>query len=185
MPPPLQNEFEANSIDNDIRTVTKNGEFFLEDLQKSLQSKYSNFGDILTNLEYLHRAGVFKDLNAEEYSLFRNSLSDLFDNQLLNEGQRGILNQEKESMSVRGESLKDTEKRVLKWLRLEYLQWNEDENILIVAHGNSLRAMIKVLEEISDEDIINLSIGTGSPVLYSLDGLSVSNKLLAREEFMI
>lgn len=166
-------------------TLTKNGEFFLEDLQKSLQSNYSNFGDILTNLEYLKKVGVFKDLNAEEYILFRNSLSDLFDNQLLNECQRGILNQENESMLVRGESLKDTEKRVLKWLRLEYLHWNEDENILIVAHGNSLRAMIKVLEQISDDNIINLSIGTGSPILYSLDGLSVSNKLLAREEFMI
>jgi phosphoglycerate mutase, BPG-dependent, family 1 len=42
-------------------------------------------------------------------------------------------------------------------------------NVLIVAHGNSLRALVKYLEKISDEDIINLNIPTGVPLVYELD----------------
>ena len=43
------------------------------------------------------------------------------------------------------------------------------KNVLIVAHGNSLRALVKYLEKISDEDIINLNIPTGVPLVYELD----------------
>ena len=68
------------------------------------------------------------------------------------------------------ESLKDTLDRAL-------VLWNSDikkrllnnENILIVAHGNSIRALIKNLEGISDEDITSLEIPTGKPVVYELD----------------
>ncbi len=68
------------------------------------------------------------------------------------------------------ESLKDTVKRVLPF-------WNssigpaiqKSRKVLIVAHGNSLRALIKFLEKISDSDIINLNIPTGQPLIYELD----------------
>lgn len=43
------------------------------------------------------------------------------------------------------------------------------KNVLIVAHGNSLRSLIKYLENISDEDIMNLEIPTGDPYIYELD----------------
>ena len=43
------------------------------------------------------------------------------------------------------------------------------KNVLIVAHGNSLRALVKYLEKISDDDIINLNIPTGVPLVYELD----------------
>tara|TARA_Y100000741_G_scaffold289667_1_gene229698 strand:- start:1051 stop:1326 length:276 start_codon:yes stop_codon:yes gene_type:complete len=43
------------------------------------------------------------------------------------------------------------------------------KNVLIVAHGNSLRALVKYLEKISDNDIINLNIPTGVPLVYELD----------------
>jgi 2,3-bisphosphoglycerate-dependent phosphoglycerate mutase len=42
-------------------------------------------------------------------------------------------------------------------------------NVLIVAHGNSLRALVKMLDEISDEEIVGLNIPTGVPLLYELD----------------
>jgi 2,3-bisphosphoglycerate-dependent phosphoglycerate mutase len=42
-------------------------------------------------------------------------------------------------------------------------------NILIAAHGNSLRSLIKYLEVISDEDIVKLEIPTGAPIHYSFD----------------
>lgn len=43
------------------------------------------------------------------------------------------------------------------------------KNIIVAAHGNSLRALTKHLENISDEEIINLEIPTGSPIIYELD----------------
>ena len=45
----------------------------------------------------------------------------------------------------------------------------EGKNVIIVAHGNSLRGLIKYLDNISDEDIVNLEIPTGSPIVYELD----------------
>ncbi|QJC33562.1 2,3-diphosphoglycerate-dependent phosphoglycerate mutase [Enterobacteriaceae endosymbiont of Donacia provostii] len=51
------------------------------------------------------------------------------------------------------------------------------ESILIVAHGNSLRALIKHIENINDKDIINLDIATGIPIIYEFDNnLNYINK---------
>jgi len=41
--------------------------------------------------------------------------------------------------------------------------------VLIAAHGNSLRALVKHLDGVSDEDIVGLNIPTGMPLLYELD----------------
>ena len=43
------------------------------------------------------------------------------------------------------------------------------KRILIVAHGNSLRAIVKILDNISNEDIIEVNIPTGVPLIYELD----------------
>ena len=40
---------------------------------------------------------------------------------------------------------------------------------MIVAHGNSLRALVKMLDDISDQDIVGFNIPTGIPLLYDLD----------------
>lgn len=45
----------------------------------------------------------------------------------------------------------------------------EGKRVLVAAHGNSLRALVKHLEEISDEDIVGVNIPTGVPALYELD----------------
>jgi 2,3-bisphosphoglycerate-dependent phosphoglycerate mutase len=42
-------------------------------------------------------------------------------------------------------------------------------NVLIAAHGNSLRALVKMLDNISERDIVELNIPTGAPLLYELD----------------
>ena len=55
--------------------------------------------------------------------------------------------------------------------------WNEyikkdledGKNVLIVAHGNSLRALVKFLDDVSDDEILKLNIPTGSPLIYELD----------------
>jgi len=76
------------------------------------------------------------------------------------------------SYSVRppgGESLADTAARVIPYYEREILPLlQKGENILIVAHGNSLRALMMYLEKISEEDIAHVDLPTGEPRIYHL-----------------
>lgn len=68
------------------------------------------------------------------------------------------------------ESLKDTLERVLPyWHEAIVPCLREGKLPLISAHGNSLRALVKYLDNISDEDIVELNIPTGIPLVYELD----------------
>ena len=68
------------------------------------------------------------------------------------------------------ESLKDTVARVLPF-------WNDsiapailrDRRVLVTAHGNSLRALIKHLDRLSDDEIVELNVPTARPLVYELD----------------
>ena len=69
-----------------------------------------------------------------------------------------------------GESLKNTAERVLPYFNQQIMPKIIDgNNILIAAHGNSLRALIMQLDGISQEDIVNLEIPTGAPIHYSFN----------------
>lgn len=76
-----------------------------------------------------------------------------------------------------GESLKDTAERVLPYydttIKPHLLN---GETILIAAHGNSLRALVMQLEQLSKEQVLELNIPTGAPLLYELDN---SGKVLS------
>ena len=69
-----------------------------------------------------------------------------------------------------GENLKVTLERVIPF-------WEDHiapdllagKNVIVAAHGNSLRALTKYIEQISDEDIMNVEMATGQPVVYDLD----------------
>ena len=69
-----------------------------------------------------------------------------------------------------GENLKVTLERVIPF-------WEDHiapdllagKNVIVAAHGNSLRALTKYIEQISDEDIMNLEMATGQPVVYDFD----------------
>ena len=68
------------------------------------------------------------------------------------------------------ESLKDTQDRVLPfWSQNIYPFIARQKSVLITAHGNSLRALIKELENVSDEGISSVEIKTGRPLIYQLD----------------
>ena len=68
------------------------------------------------------------------------------------------------------ESLKDTVKRFMPyWFDVIEPEVEEGKSVLIVAHGNSLRALVKYLDQISDKDILKLNIPTGVPLVYELD----------------
>lgn len=69
-----------------------------------------------------------------------------------------------------GESLKDTAARVLPYFDSEIAPKLKDgKNVILVAHGNSLRALIMHLEKMSPEQILEFEIGTAQPRLYELD----------------
>ncbi len=68
------------------------------------------------------------------------------------------------------ESLKDTVARFLPyWNQSIAPQIEAEKKVIIAAHGNSLRALIKHLDNISDQDILNCNIPTGIPLVYELD----------------
>ena len=68
-----------------------------------------------------------------------------------------------------GESLKDTAERVLPYFHSEILpKVEEGLDVLVAAHGNSLRALVMELEGISSDDIVKLEIATGDPLTYEL-----------------
>ena len=69
-----------------------------------------------------------------------------------------------------GESLKDTAERVLPYFDSRIKPFVlKGETILIAAHGNSLRALVMQLEQLTREQVLELNIPTGAPLLYELD----------------
>jgi 2,3-bisphosphoglycerate-dependent phosphoglycerate mutase len=68
------------------------------------------------------------------------------------------------------ESLKDTVARVLPyWNEVIAPTIKEGKRVIIAAHGNSIRALVKYLDNISDQDIVEVNIPTGIPLVYELD----------------
>ena len=79
------------------------------------------------------------------------------------------------------ESLKDTIARVLPYYQAAIVPvLRTGQTVLIAAHGNSLRALVKHLSGISDEEITGLEIPTGQPIVYELDA-----QLAARERYYL
>ena len=68
-----------------------------------------------------------------------------------------------------GESLKGTAERVLPYFKKEILpQLLEGKNILITAHGNSLRSLVMELDQLTKEQVVKLEIATGDPIYYEI-----------------
>ena len=70
----------------------------------------------------------------------------------------------------KSESLKDTYERVLPyWNEVIVPEIKKGEKLLIAAHGNSIRGLLKHIKDISDDEIVNLEIPTGQPIIVKLD----------------
>lgn len=79
------------------------------------------------------------------------------------------------------ESLKDVVARVIPWWNKEAVPLiKKNKKLLIVASGNSLRALVKHIEDISDQDISALNIPTGIPLIYEFD-----NKLRIKKKYYL
>tara|TARA_B100001109_G_C18737749_1_gene415131 strand:- start:46 stop:663 length:618 start_codon:yes stop_codon:yes gene_type:complete len=134
---------------------------------------------------------ILKELNQEKINIRKNkSLNERFygDLQGMNkdeckkrfgEDQVQIWRRSYDKGPPGGETLKETGERVLPYFIKEILpQVCDNKNVLVAAHGNSLRSLIKYLDKISDEDIVKLEIPTGAPIHYVInsDGSVKSKK---------
>jgi 2,3-bisphosphoglycerate-dependent phosphoglycerate mutase len=79
-----------------------------------------------------------------------------------------------------GESLKDTCERTIPYYKKNIEpELQTGKNLLIVAHGNSLRSITKYVENISDEEIPKVEIPTGVPIVYTFDSqMKLQKKIL-------
>ena len=80
-----------------------------------------------------------------------------------------------------GETLKETGERVVPYFKKEIQPLlKAGKNIIIAAHGNSLRSLIKFLDNVSDDEIVKLEIPTGAPIHYAFNenGDVIKNKIL-------
>lgn len=69
-----------------------------------------------------------------------------------------------------GECLKDTADRAIPYFERSILpRVKEGSDILVVAHGNSLRAIVMKLDNLSTEEVLELNIATGTPITYEID----------------
>lgn len=100
------------------------------------------------NLEGLNKDETAKKYGAEQVQLWRRSF---------------------DTAPPGGESLKDTYERVIPYYKNFILpQLLKGKNVLLAAHGNSLRALIMYLDKLSPQDILNTEIATGQPLVYEI-----------------
>lgn len=81
-----------------------------------------------------------------------------------------------------GESLKDTKERTIPFFYdVICPDIRSGKNILIVAHGNSLRSIIMMLDDLNSEDILNINLETGVPIVYNInsDFVATDKKILS------
>ena len=74
------------------------------------------------------------------------------------------------------ESLKDTFNRVINFWKKKIENKFPNKNILIVAHGNTIRSIVKYIENISDNNIVKVEIATGQPLIYSYNNSKSPSK---------
>ena len=81
-----------------------------------------------------------------------------------------------------GESLKMTAERVLPYFEEKILPLlKENLEIIVAAHGNSLRALVMQLDKLNSDEVVKLEIPTGMPICYSINGRGqVENKVLMK-----
>lgn len=134
-------------------------------IQKSWQLNERHYGA----LQGMNKDEARKKYGKEQVHIWRRSFTT--PPPLLTKNTTFNLPQYKEIKTpVLGESLKDTQERVLPfWNTHIATQIKKNKTVLIVAHGNSLRALIQNLEDLSEKELLDLNIPTGEPILYQLD----------------
>ena len=143
-----------------LKRAQDTASIILEAIEESNINIFKN--EALNERDYGDLTGLNKDMARQEFGeekvqIWRRSYSD------------GPPN---------GESLEDTYNRVIPYFENEILPaLQKNKNVIISAHGNSLRALVKFIEEISKEEIVYLEIATGEPIFYEFNENKLQRKL--------
>ncbi len=79
-----------------------------------------------------------------------------------------------------GESLKDTAARTLPYFESKIIpELKTGQNVLVAAHGNSLRSIVMYLDKLTKEEVLELNLGTGVPIIYDFNA---QMKILSKKE---
>lgn len=125
-------------------------------------------------LQGLNKAETAAQYGEEQVLIWRRSY-DVLPTELLENDERYLGQDPRYQLIEKGkfpkaEALKQTVERVVPYYETEIApKIRAGKRLLIAAHGNSLRALVKYLDSISDEDIISRNIPTGIPLVYELD----------------
>jgi 2,3-bisphosphoglycerate-dependent phosphoglycerate mutase len=127
--------------------------------------------DIALDVAGLHDLPTHRDqaLNERHYGdlqgLNKAETAEKFGDELVHQWRRSY-----DVPPPNGESLKMTQERVAPYYRAEIVPLlQQGANVLVVAHGNSLRALIMFVEELTPEQILETEVATGVPITYELD----------------
>ena len=136
---------------SDLLRAQKTGEIILKELGVTNLSVVKN--QALNERDYGDLSGLNKDEAREKWG----------------DEQVHIWRRSFDTPPPGGESLKGTAERVLPYFKKEILpQLLEGKNILIAAHGNSLRSLVMELDQLTKEQVIKLEIATGDPIYYEI-----------------
>jgi len=136
---------------SDLLRAQKTGEIILKELGVTNLSVVKN--QALNERDYGDLSGLNKDEAREKWG----------------DEQVHIWRRSFDTPPPGGESLKGTAERVLPYFKKEILpQLLEGKNILITAHGNSLRSLVMELDQLTKEQVIKLEIATGDPIYYEI-----------------
>ena len=136
---------------SDLLRAQKTGEIILKELGVTNLSVVKN--QALNERDYGDLSGLNKDEAREKWG----------------DEQVHIWRRSFDTPPPGGESLKGTAERVLPYFKKEILpQLLEGKNILIAAHGNSLRSLVMELDHLTKEQVVKLEIATGDPIYYEI-----------------
>ena len=136
---------------SDLLRAQKTGEIILKELGVTNLSVVKN--QALNERDYGDLSGLNKDEAREKWG----------------DEQVHIWRRSFDTPPPGGESLKGTAERVLPYFKKEILpQLLEGKNILITAHGNSLRSLVMELDQLTKEQVVKLEIATGDPIYYEI-----------------
>ena len=145
---------------SDLLRAQKTGEIILKELGVTNLSVVKN--QALNERDYGDLSGLNKDEAREKWG----------------DEQVHIWRRSFDTPPPGGESLKGTAERVLPYFKKEILpQLLEGKNILIAAHGNSLRSLVMELDQLTKEQVVKLEIATGDPIYYEI---ASSGKIVKR-----
>ena len=137
---------------SDLQRAQMTGEIILKELGASNLPVVKN--QALNERDYGDLSGLNKDEAREKWG----------------EDQVHIWRRSFDTPPPGGESLKGTAERVLPYFKKEILpQLLEGKNILIAAHGNSLRSLVMELDQLTKEQVVKLEIATGDPIYYEIE----------------